>query len=668
MYPISPLFAELLRQPDREFKVRALVNGEEYNNDEIVDFTIDNSITSTEGFEVGTAIPSTLTINIRTSKEIAPNSRIIPYVALSTASLTWEQTNIPWNQMDIPWDGSGTSWLPLGEFFVDKRERINNVWSFTCLDKLIFADVAYISSLTYPTTQKAVLDEICGRLGWVYDSTVQINPSYMIQVGPAGYTMRQVLGYIAGANSSSVVIGKDGKVRFRTFSTMVNPVFEMKPSDYIRAKQVNPIKTYSRLVVTYNTEDDLYYEAGIGSENQTLNFENPFMTQTMVNNLLSNLDGFAYLPVSMDARGFPHLEHGDVIGFEQDESSAWMDTHIAWQDLHIPWNGMVKYRTAILKQQFSFKGGLKMSIDSPSVSEQQSEFVVEGSLTQQVNKLDKNAVKEGKKYYGATITRTEGLIIEREDHLSKAVFNSDELSFYADGDRALWFDLPNRKFKFSGTLEGVDGKFSGTIEGGKFLGGEIEIGSGNNVLKANEDGFWLGNANMASAPFKVNMQGFMEAEGAKFKGEINSSVITGSQVQTNQPGNYPRAEMSSTDKMFSVWSSSGKGIRMEAYRSGGSFLSFLDGSGESSISFSATSGLQILGHVGGDVEISARDIDLRASRYINVYDWSDIKNTYSQSLQEAINEMGFNLTFDNTTRNLKLWSRSGSLLAQVTIS
>lgn len=472
MYPISPVFEELLRKPDREFKVKALINGEEYGNNEIVDFTIDNSITSMNGFEVGTAIPSVLTISIRSTKEVSPNSKVVPYVALSTANLSWEETNIPWNQLDIPWDGSGTSWLPLGEFYIDKREKINSVWTYTCLDKLVFADVAYISSLTYPATMKAVWDEIMVRLGWTYDSSVVINPSYMIQVGPAGYTMRQVLGYIAGANSASVTIGKDGKVRFRRFSASDQPVFEMTPSDYVRAKQLNPIKTYSRVVVTYNTEDDLSYEAGTGSEDNTLTFENPFMTQTMVNNLLSNLNGFAYLPVSVDARGFPQLEVGDLLGFEQDESSAWMDTDIAWQDLHIPWNGMVKYRTVILKQVYGFKGGLKMTIESPSISAQQSEFVVEGSLTQQVNKLDKNAIKEGKKYYGATITRTEGLIIEREDHLSKAVFNSDELSFYANGERALWFDLPSREFIFGGNLQAAGGTFSGDLSavGGTFTG------------------------------------------------------------------------------------------------------------------------------------------------------------------------------------------------------
>lgn len=522
MYPISPLFAELLRQPDREFKVKVNIDGTDYDDSVIVDFIIDNSITSLDGFELGTVIPSTLTLTLRTNYTIPPNAKVIPYIGLSTVGLTWERAEIPWDQMNVPWDGSGTGWLPLGEFYVDSREKIHDVWTFTCLDKLVFADVAYISTLNYPTSMKAVWDEICGRLGWTYDSSVQINPNYRIEVGPAGYTMRQVLGYIAGANAANVIVGKDGVIRFKRFSNSEEPVFHMTSSDYIRAAQTNPIKIFTKVVVTYDPEDQLTYEAGSGDENHTLSLENPFMTQSMVNDLQRAINGFAYLPLSMDARGFPQLDHGDIIGFERDEHTTWLETVTTWADTHIPWDGIMRYKTAILRQSFSFKGGLKMTIDSPSVSEQQSEFMVEGSLTQQVNKIDKTAIKEGKKYYGATITRTEGLIIERDDHLSKAVFNSDELSFYADGNRALWFDLPSRKFKFEGTLEATDGVFSGTLQGvdGTFSG----------TLQA-ANGTFTGTLQGVDGTFSGTVQaGRIEG------GEIVGSDILGSWIRTAASG------------------------------------------------------------------------------------------------------------------------------------
>ncbi|MDN8590810.1 hypothetical protein Q0V21_18810 [Paenibacillus sp. 11B] len=508
MYPISPLYTDYLRRPDREFIVKALVGSEEYDSSRIVDFSIENSLSLTDGFQIGTAIPSKLTIKLRTNEIIPANARIVPYLSLSLAGLTWLEAQYPWQDMNITWTGSGTDWLPLGEFFVDDREKINDVWTYTCYDKLVMADVAYVSSLTYPTTQRAVFNEICNRLGWTYDSSVVINPSYQVQAGPAGYTMRQVLAYIASANSASIFIDKAGTLKFKRFTAAEEPVFEMTTADYVVAKMTNPVKSYSRVVVTYNTEDELQYEAGTGDENHTLYIENPFMTQSQVNNLHAALNGFAYLPLTMEARGYPQLEQGDVIGFVQQEGSTWIDTVSTWEDTQIPWNGLVEYKSIILHQVFSFAGGLKMSLEAPSVSEQRSEFVVEGSLTQQVNKLNKDALKEGKSYYGTTITRTEGLIIEREDHKSKVILNSDKLSFQADGQDKLYFDPVAGKYKFIGTLEASDGVFSGTVSGGRIVGGSIQIGNS----------------------FSVNESGHMVAVGGEFSGTITAAVITGGQI------------------------------------------------------------------------------------------------------------------------------------------
>lgn len=538
MFPISPLYKDYLRRPDREFVVKALVGSEEYDSSRIVDFSIENSLSLTDGFEIGTSIPSKLTIKLRTNEIIPANARIVPYLSLSLAGLTWLEAQYPWKDMNLTWTGSGTDWLPLGEFFVDGREKINDVWTFTCYDKLVFADVAYISSLTYPTTQRAVFNEICNRLGWTYDSSVVINPAYQIQAGPAGYTMRQVLAYIASANSASIYIDKAGTLKFKRFTASENPVFDMTTADYVTVKQTNPVKTYTRVVVTYNTEDELRYEAGTGDENHTLYLENPFMTQSQVNNLQATLNGFSYLPLTMEARGYPQLEQGDVIGFEQQEGTTWDETVSTWQDTNIPWDGVVRYKTIILHQVFSFAGGLKMSLEAPSVSEQRSEFVVEGSLTQQVNKLNKDAIKEGKSYYGATITRTEGLIIEREDHRSKAVFNSDELTFYRGSDKALWFDLPSNRYKFSGTLEAVDGVFSGNLQaaGGTFSGNLSAAGGTFTGTLQGVNGTFSGSLQAASGTFVGTLKAGRVEGGDIIGSYIEGADILGARIRTAASG------------------------------------------------------------------------------------------------------------------------------------
>lgn len=538
MFLISPIYADYLKRPDREFIVKAIVGSEEYDDTKIVDFSIENSLSLTDGFAIGTAIPSKLTIKLRTNEVIPANARIMPYLSLSMRGMTWLQAQYPWEDMKVSWTGTGTDWLPLGEFFVDDREKVNDVWTFVCYDKLVFADAAYVSSLTYPATQRAVFNEICNRLGWTYDNSVVINANYRIQAGPAGYTMRQVLQYIAAANSASLYIDKAGTVKFKRFTASDEPVFEMTTFDYSSVRQTNPVKTYTRVVVTYNTEDELQYEAGTGDDNHTLFLENPFMTQAMVNDLRATLNGFSYLPLTMRAQGYPQLEQGDVIAFEQQEGTSWDETVSTWEDTQIPWDGIVRYRSLILHQVFRFAGGLSMTLEAPSVSEQQSEFKVDGTLTTAVNKLNKEAVKEGKSYYGATLTRTEGLTIEREDHLSKVILNSDKMSFQANGQDAIYFDIPSRRYKFNGTLEATDGVFSGNLQaaGGTFSGNLSAAGGTFRGTLQGVDGTFSGALQAASGTFRGTLVAGRVEGGEIIGSYIQGADILGSKIRTAASG------------------------------------------------------------------------------------------------------------------------------------
>ncbi|MBW4083534.1 hypothetical protein HYD27_19445 [Paenibacillus sp. S150] len=618
--------------------VKASIAGEDFDNTKIVDFQIESSIVSGEEFEIGTAIPAKLTIKLRTAEEIPANARVIPYLALSLARMTWNEANIAWDDNPLPWVGGATEWMPLGEYFVDSRQKVNDVWVYTCYDKLVFGDAPYVSALTYPTTQQAVLDEICGLLGYTYDSSVVINPAYMVPVAPPGFSKRQVLSYIAGANSGSFYWGKAGVLRMKRFTASDTPVFTHTTSDYIRAKQLNPPKSYSRIVVTYDTEDDLTYEAGSGDENHTLYLENPLATQAIADALHASLGGISYLPLEMDSRAFPQLDIGDKIGFGLYEGSSWMEAFSPWMNTEIPWTGVLQYESYILHSTMIFKGGLQLKLKAPSISEQKSEFEVPGTLTEAVNKLDKTAVKEGKRYYGTTITRTEGIVGTVEGDSAKVVLNADELTFYAGSDRALWFDLPSHRFKFNGTLEAVDGIFSG-----KLLGGEIEIGSGENVFKADNSGIWSGAQNFVEAPFRVNMAGQMEAEDGRFKGIIEASdilggEIIGAQFFTDEPGLYPRVEIDPYSIAFGVYSAENSGIQIPAFAGGVSRIIFLADGSQSTIYSSPTLGLAITSF--GRMSLGGTYIDLfpQPGGNVNVPSWSQFySNGSSTSLQGELN-------------------------------
>lgn len=132
MYPISPIFADYIKRRDKTYKVKALIDGVEYTSANIVEFEIENVLAAADEFEIGTAIPSKLILKLRLPDAIKPNAKVIPYLALSLESMTWLDAKYPWQDMHIPWSSGTTEWLPLGEFYIDSREKINDVWTYTC--------------------------------------------------------------------------------------------------------------------------------------------------------------------------------------------------------------------------------------------------------------------------------------------------------------------------------------------------------------------------------------------------------------------------------------------------------------------------------------------------------------------------------------------------------
>lgn len=556
---IDPLYAQLVYDQNRDFIVKVEVDGVEYGSYVLIDFSIENSLSLSDELELGTVIPNKLTIRFRMHSQFPPNAKIVPYIALKSDNLTWDEADMAWEDAEFPWEGGTTDWIPLGEFYVDNRTKDRDIWTYVCYDRLIFADMPYVSQLNYPTSMQAVWDEICEQIGFTYDASVVIDPSYTIPAGPAGFTCRQVMGFIASANAACAYMGKDGVLRFRKISAADEPVFEMTESDYIRAKQTNPVKTYSRVVIIYDDEGN-FYEAGTGSEAETLYIENPFGTQQMAEDILAEINGFSYTPISMPAKGFPHLDQGDVISFETVESMSWEYADIAWEDADFRWDGRHMHKTIILHQVLDFRGGLAMQIEAPSISEQQSEFPVEGTLTEAVNRLNRNAVRYGKPYYGVTHSRDEGIVVQREDGKAKAVFNADELAFYKGANKSLYFDVQNDRYVFDGHLQAASGTFTGELQGGS-----ITIGSGNNVFRADTQGIWAGHANWSDAPFYVNMSGQLWATNANISGTItgstinggtingalvNGSVIMGGTIMTAGQGVYPRIELNSSNQLL----------------------------------------------------------------------------------------------------------------------
>lgn len=128
----------------------------------------------------------------------------------------------------------------------------------------------------------------------------------------------------------------------------------------------------------------------------------------------------------------------------------------------------------LANREFSFTPKMSAGIGSPYNEEVNHEFQYTGNYAQELA----NRVKLGNFYYGVQITKQNGIVIEKtngEDVCARAVFNSDELSFYdANNNRVLYFDPTTGTYRFTGELN-VSDNFIVDAQGNVTMNGNVTI-------------------------------------------------------------------------------------------------------------------------------------------------------------------------------------------------
>lgn len=427
MITTSDLYKSYVELANRELEAQAIIGGVVYGSDEVVEFTVEDMIAVGDELTIGTVIPAKLSMQLKTTSVISTNAKIVPEIRLNGSE-------------------GYTEWIPMGEFYIDSRQYQNGVWTFSCVDKLITTEQPYVSSLTYPVAMSEVFEEILDILG--IESDVVINSTFQIPYKDESISIRDMLSCIASAHGANVKLNREGELIFVPLSPS-SPVATITASNYIRAEQTNPQKSYTKLEVIHNAEGETL-RRGTGSEDNTLKFENRFMfiEQDHLDNAFSILDGFSYVPYAMTWTGRPDLDVGDTIKIVLPDAT--------------------EITSILAVNKISFKGGILQQSSAPSKSEQQSEFRFQGTISKQ---MAQRVVKD-QVYNGASFGPGYGLKVERSDGKVRMLANATEgirIQKSAGGDD--WEDII-----YLDTAG--NGNFTGKIISSSFEGGSIDIGEG----------------------------------------------------------------------------------------------------------------------------------------------------------------------------------------------
>lgn len=320
-----------------------LVDGKEYNQT-LNEFKYSNIINPNNSISIGNTCSSSVTFSI-----------FKPQITLENKDITIFE-GIKGN--------SGIEYVQIGIFTVTKEESNGEYTKYTAYDKMYKAEKGYFSALTYPSTDKAILKEICTKLG--IKLATSITTPHTIPEKPQGYTMREIIGYMAMLQGGNAAINSDGNLEIKWY----------KDSGYVLGGH-----QYYQQGVTFTTSKDFTIrkltcnntKSGdketstitSGSGATGLSFANPFMTQAILDEVYEKIGGFQFRPLTVKFVGDWRLEVGDIITVNK---------------------GGVDYKVPIMQITHECDGGLMDTITSIGQSDTENSNIASGPITKQMER------------------------------------------------------------------------------------------------------------------------------------------------------------------------------------------------------------------------------------------------------------------------------------------
>lgn len=260
--------------------------------------------------------------------------------------------------------GTEINYIKLGIFTVTRQTSDGEYTNYEAYDRMYKADMPYFSDMAFPSTDKAILNEICVKLG--ISLATNIVTAHTISDKPQGYTYREIIGYMAMLQGCNAVINSDGNLELRWY----------KDSGYV----LDGHKYYQQ-GVTFTTSKDFIIQKltcnntksgdketstiTSGSGATGLSFANPFMTQAILDEVYKKIGGFTFRPLTVKFVGDYRLEVGDIITVNK---------------------GGVDYKVPIMQITHECDGGLMDTVTSIGQSDTENTSVASGPITKQMER------------------------------------------------------------------------------------------------------------------------------------------------------------------------------------------------------------------------------------------------------------------------------------------
>lgn len=352
MYAVSNAFVNAIKNNARYIRCYFTLDGIEYNP---VTVTIDDNIYKTSSYGdafIGTFIGKSGIIKTRINDNLnLENEDIDIFLGVQLSDGTIE-------------------YIPCGTYRI--YEKTSDVEYKICDHKLLFNETLDTTEIPYPTTPEKLALWIGTKVG--IDVIIPTEfPNRDLAIPSEvffGYnaTYANVIEAIAQSTCTFAQISRENKLVFKWFKDVEFSVeIENMPKGYPNLQEAT--SAFNTIVLAREPQNDnVYWPETI--EDDRVEFKisnNPILDidrYTSRMEVFNRINGFSYIPVSIETQGFFHLDCGDVIKLQKKDG-----THV----------DMI-----VMNHTIYYSGGVSSSFTTPALSKTMINYVAASSIESRI--------------------------------------------------------------------------------------------------------------------------------------------------------------------------------------------------------------------------------------------------------------------------------------------
>lgn len=260
-------------------------------------------------------------------------------------------------------------WVKMGEYFINdiKIDRNRSKTELELMDGMFKFNQPYVSDLSYPAQIRDVIREICKKTG-VELQTENLGLRAIQQHIPKkpdkkDITFREVLSQAVQLLGFSAFFNREGKLEIRG---LTESGITITADSYFLHGLTKSETEYQIAGITCKKTDKEVLTVGLRT-GRSLELENSFMNQNILDDLYYDLKNLKYYPFNLNYQGHLKLQVGQWVTIKTNKNEI--------------------FKVPVLSQSFSFKGGLSSRISADSKAGSDTQYSYSGFIQRRINQV-----------------------------------------------------------------------------------------------------------------------------------------------------------------------------------------------------------------------------------------------------------------------------------------